>query len=124
MSGLSASQEERLIRLRRRQGEIEEDLRRLRSCETSMIEIRGQVQNQAANFRENSSRNQSEWRGSTGSAYNNHRDEVRSVSTDYHAELGIMIEQISTQRSNLSRELTNVSSTIRDLNRIANSGGI
>ena len=123
MDGLTASQEERLIRLRRRRHEIQEDAENLRRYETRMIEIQGQVQNQSTNFRENSRRSQSAWRGSTGSTYNSYRDEVRSISTDYHAELGTVIDQVSAERSSLSRELTNVTNAIRNLERIANSGG-
>lgn len=124
MSGLTVSQQERLISLRRRRNNILEDIESLRGCERNMINIRGQIQSQNANFGSNSQLNQSEWRGSTGSKYNNHRNEIRSNATAYHSELGAMITRVADQRSNLSRESINVNNAIRDLERIARTGGV
>ena len=124
MTGLTPAQAERLRNLRRRRTQVTSDIEALRQCENRMISIRERVVRNTSRFREKSSLNEAEWRGQTGIRYNNHRDQAKSTAQVCLGQMADTIRSVSNQRSRLSTELTNINTNIRELERIATSGGV
>ena len=64
MTGLTASQKDELLLLRRQSNVIQQSIEQLKRCKKSMIAIRGEVQIQTKKFQKNSPHDRSHWRGS------------------------------------------------------------
>jgi len=122
MNGLTASQKDELIILRRQSSLVQENIETLKKCEISMTAIRREVQIQTSNFQKNSPHDRSYWRGSRSVNYSNDSDAIKSFSTSYHEELGAIINRVSREIAKLSSDLTNINSTIGELQLIANGG--
>lgn len=122
-TGLTPAQEERLSMARRRRVEIQEDMDALRRCEQSMVTIRRATQERASTYREGSRRDETDFHGQVGTNYNNDRSDINSSSNTYQQEMSAIIERVSQRRTNLSNDLSRVTTTIRELERIAANGG-
>ena len=123
MMGLTASQaQERLWEMQRRRGQIENDIGALQRCEDQMMGILQTVDVRIAQFRDASRRDQGNWRGQLGKNYHTSRTQSRINADSYGKELQAQIKSVSQFRSSLSNQLTDLHTTIRDLERIAQGG--
>jgi len=123
MRGITAAEAEvRLIKERRNRRELEADIETLRQSARRMDEIRETVETRTSTFRENSRRDQGDWRGETGTSYNHNRSQGKTNATSYLQEMNVVIQEVNQHQTRLQTNLTTLNTTIRDLERIANGG--
>ena len=73
MTGLTPIQVEQLRNMRRRRTQVTTDIETLRQSERSMSNIRERVGSDVSNFRSSSRHDEADWRGETGTRYNENR---------------------------------------------------
>ena len=123
MTGLTPSQVEQLLSLQRRRRQVTSDIETLQRSERGMINVRERIERHVSRFRVASRKDQSEWRGETGSSYDGNRDQANSNAGLCLRQMSDVIQRTSQERTRLSSQLTNINTSIRELERIAASGG-
>jgi len=123
MTGLTPSQAERLRSLRMRRTQVTNDIETLRRAERGMTSVRERIVRRVSKFRDASRKNQSEWRGQTGTRYDGNRNQAKANAQTCLRQMAEAIARVAQQRTRLSTQLTNINTSIRELERIAASGG-
>jgi len=124
MTGLTPSQAERLRSLRMRRTQVTNDIETLRRAERGMTSVRERIVRRVSKFRDASRKNQSEWRGLTGTRYDGNRNQAKANAQTCLRQMAEAIQRVSQQRTRLSTQLTNINTSIRELERIAASRGV
>jgi len=124
MTGLTPAQAERLRNLQRRRSQVTNDIQTLQRAERGMSNVRERIKSTVSRFRDASRKNQSEWRGQTGTRYDGDRNQANANAATCLSQMSDVIQRASQQRSRLSNQLTNINTSIRELERIAASGGV
>jgi len=89
-----------------------------------MTGVRERIVRRVSKFRDASRKNKSEWRGQTGTRYDGNRNQAKANAGTCLRQMAEAIARVSQQRSRLSTQLTNINTSIRELERIAASGGV